>query len=85
VGKPLVAFVRVRPGPEADIAQLLARWRRSAVVVECHRVTGVDGYLLKLRLDGVATLGALLDAVHAAGCTAESEVALQTVFERWTI
>jgi Lrp/AsnC family transcriptional regulator, leucine-responsive regulatory protein len=82
IGKPVVAFVRVRPGPGVDMGQLLARWRRAAAIVECHRVTGADGYLLKLRLDGVAMLSALLDAARAAGCNADSEVALETVFER---
>ena len=82
VGKPLVAFIHVRPGPGVDIAQPLARWRRSAAVVECHRVTGEDAYLLKLRLDGVATLGAFLDAARKAGCAVESELALETAFER---
>jgi Lrp/AsnC family leucine-responsive transcriptional regulator len=83
-GRPLVAFVRVQPGPEVDVAQLLARWRRSSAVAECYRVTGADQYLLKLRLDGVATLPVFLDAVRKAGCAVESELALETVFERWS-
>ena len=85
LGKALVAFVRVRPGAEVDVARLLARWRRSPVVTECYRLTGADRYLLKLRLDRVPTLTAFLDAVRKAGCTAESELALETAFERWTV
>ncbi len=81
-GRPLAAFVRVQPGPGTDRTQLLARWRRSTTVLECHRLSGLDRYLLKLRLDGVATLGAFLDATREAGCTAESELALETAFER---
>jgi Lrp/AsnC family leucine-responsive transcriptional regulator len=84
-GKAFTAFVRVHPGPGVDMAQLLGRWRRSSTVLECHRVTGADRYLLKLRLDGVATLGAFLDGARKAGCTAESEVVVETVFERWTV
>jgi Lrp/AsnC family transcriptional regulator, leucine-responsive regulatory protein len=84
-GRPLAAFVQVHPGPEADMAQLLARWRRSTTVLECHRVTGADRYLLKLRVDGVATLGTFLDAARQAGCTVESDLALETVFERWQV
>lgn len=85
VGKPLVAFVQVHPGPEAQSAQLLARWRRSPTVLECHRLTGADRYLLKLRLDQVGALGEFLDAARRAGCRVESEVAVETAFERWTV
>ena len=84
-GKPLVAFVRVQPGPGADMGQLLARWRRTATVVECHRVSGPDQYVVKLRLDGVATLSTFLDATRKAGCTAESELVLETPFEKGAI
>lgn len=84
-GKGFAAFVRVHPGPGVDMAQLLGRWRRSTSVLECHRVTGADRYLLKLRLDGVATLGAFLDGAREAGCTVESEVVVETAFERWTL
>jgi Lrp/AsnC family leucine-responsive transcriptional regulator len=80
-GRPLAAFVRLHPGPEADVAQLVARWHRSPAVVECHRITGAAQYLLKLRLDGVATLVAFLDSARKSGCTVESEVALETAFE----
>jgi Lrp/AsnC family leucine-responsive transcriptional regulator len=83
-GKAFTAFVRVHPGPGVDMAQLLGRWRRSSTVLECHRVTGADRYLLKLRLDGVATLGGFLDGAREAGCTAESEMVVETAFERWT-
>ena len=84
-GTPLVAFVLVRPEPSADMRQILAQWRRSATVAECHRVSGADRYIVKLRLDGVATLGTFLDAIRKAGCTAESELVLETAFERGTI
>lgn len=84
-GKPVVAFVQVHPGPEAQTAQLLSRWRRSPAVLECHRLTGADRYLLKLRLEDVAGLGAFLDAARRAGCRVESDLAVETAFERWTI
>jgi len=84
-GKPLVAFVQVHPGPEAQAAQLLARWRRSPAVLECHRLTGADRFLLKLRLEDLGALGAFLDGARRVGCRVESEVAVETAFERWTI
>lgn len=85
LGKPLVAFLHVHPSPEAETAQLLARWRRSPAVLECHRLTGADRYLLKLRLDHVGALGAFLDAARRAGCSVESELAVETTFERWVV
>jgi Lrp/AsnC family leucine-responsive transcriptional regulator len=84
-GKPLIAFVQVHPGPQAQPAELLSRWRRSPAVLECHRLTGADRYLLKLRLEQVGALGAFLDAARRAGCQAESELAVETAFERWTV
>jgi Lrp/AsnC family leucine-responsive transcriptional regulator len=83
--RPLVAFVRVRPGAGANAARLITEWRRSSLVQECHRLSGPDQYLLKLRLDGVATLVEFLDRVRMAGCRVESEVALETTFERWEV
>lgn len=83
--KPLIGFLHVHPGPEADMGQLLARWRRTSAVLECHRLTGADRYLLKLRLENVAALGAFLDATRRAGCNVESDVGVETAFERWTV
>ena len=85
VGKPVIAFVQVHPGPEAQTAQLLSRWRRSPAVLECHRLTGADRYLLKLRLDDVGALADFLDAARRADCRVESELAMETAFERWTV
>ncbi len=85
VGKPLVAFVQVRPSPETETQQLLARWRRSPAVLECHRLTGADRYLLKVRLENVGALAAFLDAARRAGCGVESELAVETAFERWVV
>jgi len=84
-GKPLIAFVHVHPGPDAQMPQLLARWRRAPAVLECHRLTGADRYLLKLRLENVSALGAFLDGARGAGCTVESELAVETAFERWVV
>jgi Lrp/AsnC family leucine-responsive transcriptional regulator len=84
-GKPLVAYVHVHLGPEVPVPQLLARWKRTPGVLECHRLTGADRYLLKLRLENVGALSAFLDGARRAGCTAESELAVETAFERWVV
>ena len=84
-GKPLIAFVQVHPGAGTQVAPLVTRWRRSPTVLECHRLTGADRYLLKLRLSDVAALGEFLNGARQAGCSVESELAVETAFERWTI
>jgi Lrp/AsnC family leucine-responsive transcriptional regulator len=84
-GKPLIAFIQVHPGPDVESAQLLSRWRRSPAVLECHRLTGADRYLLKLRLEDVGALRAFLDGTRQAGCRVESELAVETAFERWVV
>ena len=84
-GKPLIAFVHVHLGPDVPVPQLLARWRRASGVLECHRLTGADRYLLKLRLEDVSALSGFLDGARRAGCTVESELAVETAFEKWTV
>ena len=81
----VVAFVRVLPGQGTDVKRLLTAWRAASEVLECHRVTGRDGYLLKLRLGSVAELDGHLEAIRRAGCVAEADVGLGTVFERWVL
>jgi Lrp/AsnC family leucine-responsive transcriptional regulator len=85
IGRAVVAFVRVLPGQATDVRRLLTGWKAAGEVLECHRVTGRDGYLLKLRLGSVAELDAHLEAVRRAGCAAEAHVGLGTVFERWAL
>lgn len=85
VGRGILAFVRVRPGPKVDARTLISQWRRSANFLECHRLSGEDGYLLKVRLGAISDLGELLDGARRAGCAVEAELALETAFERWTV
>lgn len=85
VGRGILAFVRVGPGPKVDARTLISQWGRSAAFLECHRLSGEDGYLLKVRLGAISDLGELLDGARRAGCAVEAELALETAFERWTV
>lgn len=85
VGRGLLAFVRVLPGPQTSAQTLHEGWRASPEVLECHRLTGDDGYLLKLRVRDGSTLSRFLDAARASGCRARAEIRLETLFERWTV
>src|SRR5262245_56607311 len=60
LGLPIAAYVRVRPNPGqlpriAELAQCIPE------VVECHRVTGEDCFILKVYLPGLDQLDRVLD------------------------
>ncbi|MGH2532140.1 MAG: Lrp/AsnC family transcriptional regulator [Thermomicrobiales bacterium] len=68
LGLPLTAYVRVRPNPGqlANVAELA---RSIAEVVECHRITGEDCFLLKVYLPAVDQLDRILDHFLRLGTT----------------
>ncbi len=73
LGLPLTAYVRVRPDPGqlpkvAELAQSLPE------VVECHRVTGEDCFILKVHLPAIDQLDRVLDRFLAYGMTTTSLV-----------
>jgi Lrp/AsnC family leucine-responsive transcriptional regulator len=73
LGLPVAAYIRVRPGPGqlgriADLAQ------RTPQVVECHRITGEDCFLLKVHAAAVDQLETILDRFLAYGQTTTSIV-----------
>ena len=71
LGYGLSAVIRVRPAPRqlhkvADVA------RGAPEVVECHRITGEDCYLLKAHIRSMAHLEELLDELAPFGQTTTS-------------
>ena len=73
LGLPLTAFVRVRPNPGqlprvADLARAIPE------VVECHRITGEDCFILKVHLPAVDQLDRVLDRFLLLGATTTSIV-----------
>ena len=71
LGLPIAAYVRVRPNPGQlpKIADLAQRIRE---VVECHRVTGEDCFILKVYLPSIDQLDRVLDAFLSYGTTTTS-------------
>jgi Lrp/AsnC family transcriptional regulator, leucine-responsive regulatory protein len=73
VGYALSAVIRVRPAPRQlhKVAELV---RGMPEVVECHRITGEDCYLIKAHVRGVGHLEELIDQLAPYGQTTTSIV-----------
>jgi Lrp/AsnC family leucine-responsive transcriptional regulator len=71
LGLPLAAYVRVRPhtGQLGRIAELACGIPE---VVECHRVTGEDCFILKVHIPAMDQLDRLLDRFLVYGSTTTS-------------
>jgi Lrp/AsnC family leucine-responsive transcriptional regulator len=85
VGLPVAAFIRVTPSGErtAQISSLAPGWRE---VLECHRVTGSESYVMKVAVASVAGLEVLIDRLGAYGqlntsIVLSSPVARRTIAE----
>ena len=71
LGLPIAAYVRIRPNPGqlprvAELAQQIPE------VVECHRVTGEDCFILKVYIPAIDQLDRLLDSFLLYGATTTS-------------
>ena len=73
LGLPIAAYVRVRPGPR-QLQKIVELARGIAEVVECHRITGEDCFLLTVHLRSIDELGELLDRFLVYGQTTTSIV-----------
>ena len=72
IGRPIIAFIRlVSPPVPASLAVLL---RDAPEVLECHRVTGTESYVIKVATRSVAQLESLLGRLRQFGETTTSVV-----------
>lgn len=71
LGLPIAAYVRVRPnaGQVQRVADLASQIPE---VVECHRVTGEDCFIMKVHIPAMEQLDRLLDRFLAYGVTTTS-------------
>ena len=71
VGLSLSAIIRVRPSP-GQIENVAERARDTPEVVECHRVTGDDCYVMRAHLRDVMHLEEVIDRFTVLGQTTTS-------------
>lgn len=81
LGYAVCAFVRVRPAP-GQLTKVAELARRTPEVVECHRVTGEDCFVMKVYLPALDRLDDLLDRFLQHGQTTTSIVQSTPVLPR---
>jgi Lrp/AsnC family leucine-responsive transcriptional regulator len=73
LGWPITAYVRVRPVP-GQLPKIAELAQKMPQVVECHRVTGEDCFIIKVYLDALENLDLILDRFLRYGQTTTSIV-----------
>lgn len=71
LGLPIAAYVRVRPNP-GQLPRIAELAQQIPEVVECHRVTGEDCFILKVYIPAIDQLDRLLDSFLLYGSTTTS-------------
>ena len=73
LGLPLTAYIRIRPDP-GQLPKVAELARSIPEVVECHRITGEDCFILKAHFPAIDQLDRLLDQFLVYGATTTSIV-----------
>jgi Lrp/AsnC family leucine-responsive transcriptional regulator len=71
LGLPVAAWVRLRPGP-GQIPKIIELAERTPEVVECHRISGEDCFLMRVQVAAIAGLEDVLDTFLVHGQTTSS-------------
>jgi Lrp/AsnC family leucine-responsive transcriptional regulator len=80
VGLPITAFIRMSVVGDV-LAKLTARVRSMKEIVECHRGTGEDSFIMKVNVVSVEHLKEVIDHLTPYGTTSTSLV-LTSIVER---
>jgi len=74
-GFPIVVYMRLAiAGGENMVSRATAAVKRMPEVLECHRVTGTDSFILRAGLLSVAHLESMIDRLTPFGMTSTSTV-----------
>jgi Lrp/AsnC family leucine-responsive transcriptional regulator len=81
IGRPITAFIRM--SITGDAPRLTARLKEMPEIIECHRGTGGDSFILKASLASVHHLEKLIDGLLPFGMTTTSIVLSSPVVKRF--
>jgi Lrp/AsnC family transcriptional regulator, leucine-responsive regulatory protein len=81
VGRPVAAWVRLKPGP-GQVLRVAELAQRTPEVVECHRISGEDCFLMRVQVAAIDKLENLLDRFGPYGQTNSSFVVSTPVAPR---
>jgi Lrp/AsnC family transcriptional regulator, leucine-responsive regulatory protein len=73
LGYPISAYIRIRPAP-GQLSKVVDLAKATPQVVECHRVTGEDCFIVKVYLPSLNQLDEILDRFLVYGQTTTSLV-----------
>jgi Lrp/AsnC family leucine-responsive transcriptional regulator len=73
LGLPITIYVRIRPNP-GQLPRVAELARQIPEIVECHRITGEDCFILKAYIPAMEQLDQLLDRFLLYGSTTTSIV-----------
>ena len=77
LGRPLAAVILAEV-PHAAYAEFLERVNNEPSVAECHRLTGVATFMVKVNVADTAALEQFVDALSAAGARCETSLVLSS-------
>ena len=81
LGRPVAAWVRLQPGP-GQVSRIAELAQNTPEVVECHRISGEDCFLLRIQIPSIDRLEELLDRFGPYGRTNSSFVVSTPVAPR---
>lgn len=83
LGLPILIFVRLSmAGPEALVRTFQQQVKTWDEVIECHRVTGSDSFIVKARVVSVEHLERFLDKLGHYGSTSTATVLSSPVLQK---
>jgi Lrp/AsnC family leucine-responsive transcriptional regulator len=83
LGMPILIFVRLSmAGPETLVQAFQQQVKKWQEVLECHRVTGSDSFIVKARVVSVEHLERFLDKLGHYGTTSTATVLSSPVLQR---
>lgn len=83
LGMPILIYVRLSiGGPESTVRSFQTQVNKWMEILECHRVTGSDSFIMKARVVSVEHLERFLDRLGHYGTTSTSTVLSSPVQRR---